>query len=188
MSKDKHGDIKAAALQLFAERGYDGTTVPMIAKKASVGAGTIYHYYESKEALVNSLYVDYVTELTDIFTSKFPDTTDTKEQFFYIYHRLFHYAKDNKNAFLFICCHENGHYLDERSVVTFQKMLSFFDDAIEKGKSRGHIRSLDTLALIAIVYSPMEMLIKLIDSGDLTYSEQFLDELTTSAWDAIRII
>ncbi|MNJ80218.1 hypothetical protein D3C77_785150 [compost metagenome] len=67
-------------------------------------------------------------------------------------------------------------------------MLSFFDDAIEKGKSRGHIRSLDTFALIAIVYSPMEMLIKLIDSGSLIYSDEFLDELTKSAWDAIRII
>ena len=28
-------------MQLFAERGYDGTTIPMIAEKAKVGAGTI---------------------------------------------------------------------------------------------------------------------------------------------------
>ena len=40
----------------FAERGYDGTTIPMIAEKAKVGAGTIYRYFENKEALVNSLF------------------------------------------------------------------------------------------------------------------------------------
>jgi transposase len=34
-------------MQLFAERGYDGTTIPMIAEKANVGAGTIYRYFEN---------------------------------------------------------------------------------------------------------------------------------------------
>ena len=42
MAKNKRDDIMEAALILFAERGYDGTTVPMIAEKAKVGAGTIY--------------------------------------------------------------------------------------------------------------------------------------------------
>ncbi|MEM5672990.1 helix-turn-helix domain-containing protein [Bacillus cereus] len=56
MAKNKQEDIFDAAIQLFAERGYDGTTIPMIAEKAKVGAGTIYRYFENKEALVNSLF------------------------------------------------------------------------------------------------------------------------------------
>ena len=46
----------AAALELFVERGFYGTAVPEIAERAGVGAGTIYRYFESKEALVNALY------------------------------------------------------------------------------------------------------------------------------------
>ena len=44
---DKSTAILEAALALFAERGYDGTPVPLIAEKAGVGAGTIYRYFES---------------------------------------------------------------------------------------------------------------------------------------------
>src|SRR5690606_27876447 len=53
---DKREAILHAALELFVERGFWGTAVPEIAEKAGVGAGTIYRYFESKEALVNALY------------------------------------------------------------------------------------------------------------------------------------
>ena len=48
--------ILEAALDLFVERGFYGTSVPSVADKAHVATGTIYHYFASKEALVNSLY------------------------------------------------------------------------------------------------------------------------------------
>ncbi|MDI5791109.1 helix-turn-helix domain containing protein [Bacillus licheniformis] len=44
----------------FADRGFDAATIPMIADKANVGAGTIYRYFDSKEALVNVLFQDSV--------------------------------------------------------------------------------------------------------------------------------
>ena len=53
---DKREAIMQAALELFVERGFYGTAVPEIADRAGVGAGTIYRYFESKEALVNALY------------------------------------------------------------------------------------------------------------------------------------
>ncbi|MGN6106845.1 MAG: helix-turn-helix domain-containing protein, partial [Kofleriaceae bacterium] len=53
---DKREAIIAAALELFVERGFFGTAVPEIAERAGVGAGTIYRYFESNEALVNAIY------------------------------------------------------------------------------------------------------------------------------------
>ena len=41
MAQNKRDDILNAAMELFGELGYDGTTVPMIAERAKVGAGTI---------------------------------------------------------------------------------------------------------------------------------------------------
>ena len=38
----------------------------MIAEKAKVGAGTIYRYFENKEALVNSLFSKSMLELSEI--------------------------------------------------------------------------------------------------------------------------
>jgi AcrR family transcriptional regulator len=44
-----------AALELFAERGVDGTSVKALAQAAGVTPGLLYHYFESKEALVVAL-------------------------------------------------------------------------------------------------------------------------------------
>src|SRR4029078_11073800 len=53
---DKRSAILDAALELFVERGYYGTPVPLVAERAGVGAGTIYRYFKSKEDLGNVLY------------------------------------------------------------------------------------------------------------------------------------
>ena len=55
---DRRESIMDAALACFVERGFYGTAIPQIADKANIAAGTIYHYFESKEALVNALYRD----------------------------------------------------------------------------------------------------------------------------------
>jgi AcrR family transcriptional regulator len=43
--------ILAAARQLFAERGYDRTTIRAVAAAAGVDAGLVMHYYGSKDEL-----------------------------------------------------------------------------------------------------------------------------------------
>ena len=55
---DKREAILAAALDLFNERSFNGTPMPLVAERAGVGAGTIYRYFESKEALGNVVYRD----------------------------------------------------------------------------------------------------------------------------------
>ena len=43
----------------------------MIAEKAKVGAGTIYRYFENKEALVNSLFSKSMLQLSEIIKQIF---------------------------------------------------------------------------------------------------------------------
>jgi len=44
-----------AALRLFREQGYDGTTVGQIAGAAGVAKGTFFNYFETKEAILPAL-------------------------------------------------------------------------------------------------------------------------------------
>jgi AcrR family transcriptional regulator len=52
---DKRRRILDAALAMFAERGYHGVAVPEVAVAAGVGIGTLYHYFEHKQQLVNEV-------------------------------------------------------------------------------------------------------------------------------------
>ncbi|KAB8129915.1 TetR/AcrR family transcriptional regulator [Gracilibacillus oryzae] len=187
MSKNKQEDIFAAAMELFAVRGYDGTTVPMIANKAKVGAGTIYRYFENKESLVNALFVKCVEEFFDVIQTDFPKDADIRQQFHHIFRRMFVFAKDNGNALQFINSHDEGYYLDEKSNQTFQDFLGFIRQVIEDGKKQGVIRPLPADAHIATVYGAFGMLFSLMQSGRLTETQELLTELEDSLWNAIRI-
>ncbi|MFC4401724.1 TetR/AcrR family transcriptional regulator [Gracilibacillus xinjiangensis] len=188
MSKNKQEDIFQAAMQLFAERGYDGTTVPMIANKAKVGAGTIYRYFENKESLVNALFVKCVEQFFEVIRTNFPQDADVRQQFNHIFRRMFVFAKENSNALQFINSHDEGYYLDEKSNQTFEDFLDFFRAVIENGKNQGVIRSLPSHAHIAIVYGAFGMLFSLIQSGRMEETPELLNELEDSLWNAIRII
>jgi AcrR family transcriptional regulator len=44
--------ITETALRLFAQHGYESTSVSMIAKEAGISKGLMYNYFESKNALL----------------------------------------------------------------------------------------------------------------------------------------
>ena len=50
--EEKKKDILVVATKLFAEKGYEGTTMAEIAKLANVGFGTVATYYDNKETLL----------------------------------------------------------------------------------------------------------------------------------------
>jgi AcrR family transcriptional regulator len=47
----KRREIAAAAMAVFAQRGFESSSVREIAEKAGVGKGTIYEYFRSKDEL-----------------------------------------------------------------------------------------------------------------------------------------
>src|SRR5213595_3587672 len=104
---DKREAIMAAALELFVERGFYGTAVPEIADRAEVGAGTIYRYFESKEALVNELYREEKQRFAELTIMDFPKTTIARELFRTMWMRMAKFAMDNPKPFVFLELHHH---------------------------------------------------------------------------------
>lgn len=104
--------ILGAAIQLFAEKGYDATRVSEIADNAGVNKALIYYYFKSKEDildfLVNSLMNDFTTlsmdfihecmvqmieeGRLDILADRLHFTTEEDLQYF-LDHGTFYYQK-----------------------------------------------------------------------------------------------
>ena len=53
--KNTKSKIVSAAWQLFYEQGYEDTTVDEIIRVAKTSKGSFYHYFKSKDALLNTL-------------------------------------------------------------------------------------------------------------------------------------
>ncbi|QTA37686.1 TetR/AcrR family transcriptional regulator [Thermosipho ferrireducens] len=75
-----HEKILDAAFIMFAEYGYDGTSLNMISKKAGVSKGAIYHYYSSKEELYLKVIEHYFRNINSAIEKNF-ETIETIKQF-----------------------------------------------------------------------------------------------------------
>lgn len=68
----RRGEIADVALRLWAEKGFDQTSVAAIAREAGVAKGTFYLYFESKDALLldvlrrNSLIPNILALIEDL--------------------------------------------------------------------------------------------------------------------------
>ena len=89
---DRRESILDAALHCFVERGFHGTSVPEIAARANIAAGTIYHYFESKEALVNALYRSWKTKVGQRVFLSFPQGAPVREQFRVMWNEMIGFA------------------------------------------------------------------------------------------------
>lgn len=61
--------ILKAAISLFIKKGFEGTSISEIAKKAEINQSLIYHYHESKEALwknVKKSIIDIYIDIKDL--------------------------------------------------------------------------------------------------------------------------
>src|ERR1044072_3044150 len=98
---DRREALLDASLTLFSERVFHGTAVPEVAERAQVGAGTIYRYFESKEALVNALYRDQKMKMVGALLTDFPATATAREQFRTIWHRMAGFVDASPEGFMF---------------------------------------------------------------------------------------
>ena len=72
-SSDKAGAIVAIASQLFASKGYEKTTIRLVAERAGVDPKLVMHYFESKQKLfIASLKVPVEAEAAIALTKTLP--------------------------------------------------------------------------------------------------------------------
>jgi TetR/AcrR family transcriptional regulator, cholesterol catabolism regulator len=60
---DRHDQILAAAAELFARKGVAATTVREIADQVGILSGSLYHHFDSKEAMVDEILSPYLKDL-----------------------------------------------------------------------------------------------------------------------------
>jgi len=63
---DKRRLILDAAVRVFARRGFNGCRVSDIADEAGVAYGLVYHYFRSKDEVLDTLFLERWNVLLDV--------------------------------------------------------------------------------------------------------------------------
>lgn len=81
----RRAEIVAAACDLFLTQGYESTTMQDVMVRVKIAKGTIYHYFKSKddllEAVLDSLVDDYKKSNENIFDNLTGNALEKIEQF-----------------------------------------------------------------------------------------------------------
>jgi AcrR family transcriptional regulator len=87
---DTRERIREVAMELFAEQGYDKTSLREIAERLGVTKAALYYHFKSKEDIVASAFDDFLAEVERIVAwgQEQPRTAETRRELVRRYSRL----------------------------------------------------------------------------------------------------
>src|ERR1044071_4708534 len=137
--------IAAAAEELFAARGYDGTAVRDIARKAGVNGAMIHYYFRSKEALYRAILEGAASRVRGLLIQTTGTAGSTKERLalFVEAYATYILSQPNLARILYREMLTGGKHIKkiaERYAVTNYTILR---DTISEGVRRGELRPVD---------------------------------------------
>jgi len=146
--EDTRKMILDSAYLLFAENGYEKTTMRALAKHAGIGLGTIFKHFPDKPSLLAAAFQD---ERNIIAKNPFRSLPQSglKNQLLHITHGLYSFYASNTNLsrtlikeVLFLEG-EHGRTLDTQLTAFLADIEDLFDKAIEKGELPADTNSKD---------------------------------------------
>ena len=133
--KEKEQKILDAALKLFVERGFHGTSTSEIAKTAEVATGTLFHYFKTKEELINRLYLYTKEIMLNEIKGPYDDKKTLKENLKNLWLKFVHFCIDNPYNFQFILSFHCSPYITsftkEQLETRTEDMIGLYNMGIE---------------------------------------------------------
>lgn len=182
----KRQDILDAALFLFAEKGFHGTAMPDLAARASVGTGTIYRHFESKEAIVNALYQFWKGTLAVEVYQDLDPSLPWRVRFGQLWRRLFAFNKAHPGAIAFLDLTHHGDYLDQTSRMVEMAAAADFFEMVLDAQAQQLIVDMPPAAIVAMVYGAFLGLVRAELEEFIELDDAFVAQAEERAWALIR--
>jgi AcrR family transcriptional regulator len=151
---DTRARIQRVALELFAEQGYDKTSLREIAERLDVTKAALYYHFKSKEDIVRSLVEDYFGQIDALiaWAKTQPRTPETRDE---ILSRYVQIVADGSDAFRML--HHNQAALNSLSSAKqrgdlFRERMTGLIDALTgpQASLRERLRAAMTLGGVSV--------------------------------------
>jgi TetR/AcrR family transcriptional regulator, repressor of fatR-cypB operon len=182
---DKRDVILDAALSCFVAQGFHATAVPEVAKKAGVATGTLYHYFPSKEAMVNALYRKWKEAIARQVFTAFPPVAPVREQFRAVWRGMLAFARENPEAFAFLELHHHRSYLDAESLAMENRLKDFGAGIVKRAQDQGEVKAGPTVLLMELVFGAFNGMMRAHWEGRVTLDPDVERLAEGACWDII---
>jgi AcrR family transcriptional regulator len=186
---DKQKKILQSALQLFVEYGFHGTPTSKIASNAGVAAGTLFHYFKTKDDLIVSLYIRIKGELNTYVYSQINPNDPIQAKFRTLFNHTLYWALENNQEFYFI---QQFHFSPHLASIPPEELAS---------QAKPHIELFEQAALEKVLKPfPADLLLTLVASQvyglhqylakagfDKKRQSEVIDQAFEMIWDMITV-
>lgn len=181
---DKGTRILDAALALFTEDAYGSVTIPQIAGRAKVAAGTIYRYFSSKDDLANAVYQREKSAMRDALVTALealgPDA-DAESSARACWAALMGLLADRRAGVLFLEGQQHAAYLTAESRAIGHEIDALAFGIITRGQQAGVIKSGAPEVFVAMLFGSFVGLAKILEST----TDDITSATASAAWDLI---
>ncbi len=179
--------ILQTTLELITELGFHATPISLIIKKSDVASGTIYHYFKSKEELIDTLYSELKEEMGKAIINNIDQDINYKEKFFLIWKNLFSFFADNPKKFEFLENYANSPLIRKEIKEINQRHYEPAKNFIESGIKLGILRDLPVNLIMNLFFGNIATLVRMISLEEIALTNELLENTIQSSWDSVKI-
>ena len=183
---DKRESILYTALRLFVENGFQATPTSRIAKEAGVATGTLFHYFKTKEELINELYLDSKEKMfLAIREGQKPDNS-IKSRFKLLFANTSHWASNHPNEYLFFQMYSNSSFIKEETKALGSEKFGFLIEMVIEGQKAEILKNISPEVLMGMLFGAMMGAMQFCISDSEYSSEEFQEIGFRMIWDMIK--
>jgi TetR/AcrR family transcriptional regulator, multidrug resistance operon repressor len=187
MIADKKKAILESTLKLINENGFHGTPMSLVAKKAGVAAGTIYHYFDSKDTLILDLYYYTQYRVLDAVKENIQEGMDYKTMYLHRWISRVKFYIQNPDSLFFMEQFVNSPYNKKCSKEDDERFHNEVVQFIDTGIAQKLVRPMNTILLCIMIHSTSLTVAKLHLAQRVVIDETELQQLAQMSWDSIKL-
>ncbi|WP_192820265.1 TetR/AcrR family transcriptional regulator [Rufibacter sp. LB8] len=186
MIAEKKKAILESTLHLVRENGFHGTPMSLVAKKAGVAAGTIYHYFDSKDALIMELFAYTQQMALTALQKELRADMAFKEGFFLRWINRCQFYIEHPNMLFFIEQFVNSPYYPRCPREDSENLQNEIFHFIQRGQQEGILRDLNPHLMSIMIHSSIMTAAKVHLTQKVTLTDKEFEQLAQMVWDSIR--
>ena len=185
---DKRQQILEATADLIAEQGLHSCPMAMVAKHACCGAGTIYRYFETKEELVQQLFLHLTEVMASHCMAGYDESACIKKRFYSFcgnfYRHMREHPRDRALMEQLSASPAISELQREKALEPMNKALTRL---LAEGKSQMLIKDLPDEIITTMTFGRLTMMAKKQQLSPQMFPQAVqAEDLLNLCWDAIK--
>ena len=184
--EDKRQAILDATLGLISENGFHGTAMLKIAQEAGVSAGSIYHYFDSKDELIHELYKAIKRKSARAILENLDQAQPLKIQIRQVLASIIRYSLHHPQESAFVEQYVRSPYYQPGIDAELSEVYQPLHACFERARKEVIIKDFPQGVLNTLTLDVATSLAQKQASGQFTLTDELIEQVIDTSWEAIR--